>query len=822
MKKAIFYFCLPACMAFLFCPKNISASGADFLISEIMYDLDGGDSGREWIEIYNLGADDTVVSSTWKFFDGSNHNLSLHQGSSTIASGEFFVLADSAETFLLEYPSCQASVFDTVMSLGNSSSSVGLSFDSGLTYPVMAGYDSSWGAAGTGYSLERINLGQESVAENWQESFVLGGTPGLENSSSTPEEEGPPEGDEPWQQLLISEFLPNPEGSDDNEWIELYNAGPEILDITGFTLQDNSSRRFNINQDSGLNLILAPDAYIVFSKAITGISLNNSTGDSVKLYDPDDNLQEVVEYEVAIEGRSYARDGNYFNWTKTPTPGLANRFTYNQAPIAQIVIESGDLLVAEKIEFSAKNSSDLEDEDLDYSWDFGDGDSSSKEVIKHSYKNIGSYTVVLEVVDSEGASDQAQLDIVIGQKSDEVEELAVEEKPERQVAPINFSEDELLISEFIPNPKGSDDAEWIELYNNSQQKIDLLGWQLDDEEGGSKPYLFSSSTPIGIGEFLLVERSLSKITLNNSGDSIRLIMPNGKVWQEVIYEKIPEGQSQAWDVENSEWFISEPSPGQTNVFFKESEIIYSVAEAKDFVKGDQLLLQGVALSDVDGQDKNFYLLGYDYQNLDFEAVVEIYSYHKNFPEIKAGELVTINGSVSTTSDVPRLKIKTTEDIWKNDFQVELNKPEIIEVEDLEEDFLGAWVTFRGVVVKKSGKNIYLAPAEGEDYLVRVYSSFSTKELEIEKGVEMIATGILVDTDSGFKLLPQSQKDILVSKVVLGEKEILGEAVDNDISTSSYNMVSEDRRSRARSVLWYIVLGMLILGGVYWFKQKLDK
>jgi hypothetical protein len=40
-------------MAFLFMP---SVSGA-VLINEIMYDLSGSDTGREWIEIYNNGSD---------------------------------------------------------------------------------------------------------------------------------------------------------------------------------------------------------------------------------------------------------------------------------------------------------------------------------------------------------------------------------------------------------------------------------------------------------------------------------------------------------------------------------------------------------------------------------------------------------------------------------------------------------------------------------------------------------------------------------------------------------------------------------------------
>ena len=48
-----------------------------------------------------------------------------------------------------------------------------------------------------------------------------------------------------------------------------------------------------------------------------------------------------------------------------------------------------------------------------------------------------------------------------------------------------------LINEFLPNPEGSDDGEFIEVFNLNDFSIDLSGFYIDDEDGGSKPFQIS-------------------------------------------------------------------------------------------------------------------------------------------------------------------------------------------------------------------------------------------------------------------------------------------------------------------------------------------
>lgn len=106
--------------------------------------------------------------------------------------------------------------------------------------------------------------------------------------------------------------------------------------------------------------------------------------------------------------------------------------------------------------------------------------------------------------------------------------------------------DDILLSEILPNPEGSDtENEWIELYNRGDNNIDLGNWILDDEEGGSPAYTFPAGTVIEAQDFLVVPRPNSGLSLNNDTDRVRLYDFENTLKEEVVYESSPEGQSYA-------------------------------------------------------------------------------------------------------------------------------------------------------------------------------------------------------------------------------------------------------------------------------------
>lgn len=103
----------------------------------------------------------------------------------------------------------------------------------------------------------------------------------------------------------------------------------------------------------------------------------------------------------------------------------------------------------------------------------------------------------------------------------------------------------IVINEFLANPSGpsSEETEWIELYNTDAQPVDLAGWKLDDEEGGSGSFTIASASSIVAGGFLVFEKSQTGIALNNTGDTVRLINPAGEVADSYAYQATTEDVS---------------------------------------------------------------------------------------------------------------------------------------------------------------------------------------------------------------------------------------------------------------------------------------
>ena len=87
-------------------------------ITEIMYDLPGSDSGREWIEVYNAGASD-IDLSLFKFFEANTNHGLAPAGSSILSAGALAVIADNPEKFSIDWPSYNGLIFDSSFSLSN-------------------------------------------------------------------------------------------------------------------------------------------------------------------------------------------------------------------------------------------------------------------------------------------------------------------------------------------------------------------------------------------------------------------------------------------------------------------------------------------------------------------------------------------------------------------------------------------------------------------------------------------------------------------------------------------------------------------------------
>lgn len=148
MKKIVFF----SLMIFLIANRAF----ASVRINEIMYDVEGSDTGREWIEVYNDSAE-TIDLSKWKLFEANtNHSLTSYQGGNTLQAGDFALIVNDPTKFVLDWPSFSGAIFDSTFSLSNTGESLALK-DENLNIIDQASYNSNSGATGDGKSLQLID-----------------------------------------------------------------------------------------------------------------------------------------------------------------------------------------------------------------------------------------------------------------------------------------------------------------------------------------------------------------------------------------------------------------------------------------------------------------------------------------------------------------------------------------------------------------------------------------------------------------------------------------------------------------------------------------
>jgi hypothetical protein len=117
----------------------------------------------------------------------------------------------------------------------------------------------------------------------------------------------------------------------------------------------------------------------------------------------------------------------------------------------------------------------------------------------------------------------------------------------------------IALNEFLPNPKTRYDHEWIELANDGNASADLAGWSIDDAVGGS-PFRLPDRSVVAAHGLLLVQ--LPKSMLNNGGDTVRLLRPDGTTADEFSYDKIESDAS--FCRMDAGWTTCQATPGEPN------------------------------------------------------------------------------------------------------------------------------------------------------------------------------------------------------------------------------------------------------------------
>jgi uncharacterized protein YdeI (BOF family) len=326
--------------------------------------------------------------------------------------------------------------------------------------------------------------------------------------------------------------------------------------------------------------------------------------------------------------------------------------------------------------------------------------------------------------------------------------------------PITYS-DKVFINELLPEPATGSVDEFIELYNPDTAPFTFTdaGWQLDDIAGGSSPYTIPEGTTIPASGYLAFYHSATGISLNDTGDSARLLDPNGDLKDTIIYDKAIRGQSYSKFEDGWHWSTT-LTPGLTNLLTIETVIpdtdpvipTETIAVAKTLADETAVIVSGtVSVAPNTLSAQYFYIE-------DDSGGLQIYNYDKAFPALKPGDIIQVTGSMATYYNERRLKTDLISDIVITGSRP---PPEPLEttINDLNPDLTGRYIEVTGTVSKTSGDTFYIHGSGELKVIIRSSTGIDKPRMAVGDRVEI--AGIYSLSGSDYRILPTVQDDVKI-------------------------------------------------------------
>ena len=699
----------------------------------------------EWLELKNIG-ESSVDLAGWRIADASKSYVIKSDDfeSTIIGAGEFFILDKEITGIALN-------------NSGGETASLYNQYDkliSQTSYSETAKDGQSWARDEHGnYSwTTSLTKGDENIitmpmAEQPDTTADSGKSSSDKEQTTSKESKYSNYQDK----IIITEFLANPSGIDDNEWLEIYNTSTSAVDLAGWLLKDNSGQ-FKFSQ-----INLKAKSYLLLDRKTTGLVLNNLGGDYLELIDQNNKQVDKVSYKKKVAaGESYnwcANQGKWL-WSMEISPGEENKCPpKNDQPVAYFEIEEQGLAQDKYVILDASESYDQDGQIVKYSWEFSQpvqifGAKNNiweftEARVEIKFSKTGEQKIILKVVDNLGGEDEYSLPVEIG---------GLEEKTEVDMSKI-------YINKFLPNPAGADsENEWIELCNSDKSDIDLTGFSLDDSAGGSKPYQLDDYN-LAAKSCIFITSAESHITLNNDSDSVRFLDANGEVIDYVDYSGGGEGLVYAKIDDIWQWI------GQSadSAVEQDSEIFYGIndlRELRDLKAGSKVSVRGWVAVEPGLFGKTIFYI------IDGSSGAQIYSYKKDFPDIAMGDFISVNGELSDNQGEVRVKTKTKADIVKIK-EDKLPEPLAIQIEDVGEDIEGALVKIAGDLTEIKGSSWWLDDKTEE---VKIYIKQNTgiSGNDFNIGDKLEVSGIVSEVNGEYRVLPRFPDDVkLAGRIASG-------------------------------------------------------
>ena len=707
--------------------KIYTVPKATIVINEFV--SDPADNEEEWVELYNAG-ETSVELSGWYLEEGSKAKTEL---SGTLVPGQFKIVSPVKGSLnntgdIVFLKDDHENIFDQV--------AYGVWEDGNVADNAPTATDPS--------SVARGCDGCDS--NNSSKDFLVALTPTKgKNNQSVSEASVDSKAN-----VVLNELFPDPKGDDEQgEFIELKNMESRSVNLQGWYLKDASGKKYKI---SSVNV--SAGGLFLIKRNQSSLALNNST-ETVWLYAPDDTLKDKVNISDVKEGLSFSRFEKGWQWSGSSTPGQENILQSANHP-PQVVIEAPqEAVIGQEIKLDASDSFDEDDDEVSYRWVL-DNQTMNGATIAHVFNQLGEHDVHLEVDDGK-------------EKVSKIVKIAVVEKAGASAIR------QLYISEIMPNPEGSDSTEWIELYYDGAVPLDLNGFKLDDDEGGSQPHKIKDVI-IQPQSYLVFERTITNLALNNGGDKARLFDAAGNLVQEIKYDRAPEGLSwsrlpadSAGQMDGG-YLWTQPTKGAVNSTVavlnstesgskKTATIIeVSLKDLRQEDAGERVKVRGIvsAPPGILGS-QIFYIAG---------SGAQVYMYKKDFPDLKIGDMVEVVGELVESQGEPRIKVTKKEEIKIVKSGEPLVAKEVV-LAEVNDDLSGSLVFVSGIIIEERGQRLIIDDG-GNELDVYLKKSTGIEMSLLKEGDRISLTGILTKNKNGFELWPRFVEDIqILEKSAMG-------------------------------------------------------
>ncbi|NOH01103.1 MAG: lamin tail domain-containing protein [Chloroflexi bacterium] len=525
----------------------------EVIISEVAWSGTLATVNDEWIELYNTRSTPINING-WRLVSDNDGSVDIVL-SGVVPGNGFFLLERARDLTVSDVPANQI----YTGTLADAGDVLRLSKPDGTVMDTANSDGGAW-PAGTGspnfYSMERLLNGGVAAPDNatgWVSNNqpstwvahdaannLVHGTPGMPNfnygatltptftatltltPTRTPSRTVTPT-TFPIRAVVINEvaWAGTANSLPDDEWIELYNPGNRAINLTGWTL-----RAYDGTPSITLSGVIPAGGYFLLerddNRTVSNIAADQiytgTLSNSGEILYLRDNSNRVID----------TANGNGGSWPR------GSSSTYGSM---------------ERIGVSAENDS---------TWFTNNG-------TKKNGKNANGGDIL-------GTPKQGNTPAPTATPSKT-------RTPTRTLPPPTVRIDPRpILNEILPRPgydwngDGRTDVydEFIEIKNLAAIDINLSGWKLDDDpNGGSSPYTLPSVT-LKPNERIVFYALDTNILLSDGGDTVRLIAPNGKIYDAYTYTvakaedrsicRLPDG-----NIFDDGWFDDcIPTPNLTN------------------------------------------------------------------------------------------------------------------------------------------------------------------------------------------------------------------------------------------------------------------